>query len=379
MLGFGRKKPAKADAVPRTLSEDLLGALTGACPLPAAGENERRAFGRVVIGTRATLRAARDDSEPVPVLLRDLCAASVGILIDSPVAANEEYWIYIPKPDDPDDVVSLSCVMVRCDPGGFERSAYVAAATFIEGEPPPLPEAVDPAEAAGSPNQLEEEGQRAPVIRVGGLFLPPDPAAAAPAPPTADPAALDPAALDPAATDQHVSAALEPAQVPAPAQPAPMQAPAEVVTPEPAICPPPVCRESSLEAARAAEAPVEHWAPAMELTPAQIRRMADTIRPHLAYLKRMMNRLDHYQIGPDDSLRQGLDKAHRAVEQLQMLMESQAAPASQAPDPTPDKRAAKHSSKGYQPKGYQPKGYPPKPDEIQCLIQLRQALLPSIN
>jgi hypothetical protein len=112
----------------------------------------------------------------------------------------------------------------------------------------------------------------------------------------------------------------------------------------------------------------------MELTPAQIRRMADTIRPHLAYLQRMMNRLDHYQIGPDDSLRQGLDKAHRAVEQLQTLMESQAAPASQAPVPKPDKRAAKHSSNGHQ-----PKGYPPKPDEIQCLIQLRQALLPSIN
>jgi hypothetical protein len=108
----------------------------------------------------------------------------------------------------------------------------------------------------------------------------------------------------------------------------------------------------------------------MELTPGQIRRMADTIKPHLVYLKRMMNRLDHYQIGPDDSLRQGLDKAHRAVEQLQLLMESQAAPASQAAGPKPEKRAAaKHLTKGYQ----------PKPDEIQCLIQLRQALLPSIN
>lgn len=371
MLGFGRKKLAKADAVPRTLSEELLAALTGACPVPEASENERRAFGRVAIGTRATLRAARENSEPVPVLLRDLCAASVGILIDSPVPANEEYWIYIPKPDDPDDVVALNCVMVRCDPGGFERSAYVAAATFIEGEPPPLPEPVDPAEQAGSPNQLEEEGHRAPVIRVGGLFLPPDPAAVPQGPPAADPAASDPAALDPAASDRQAPAAPEQAQPAVAAQPPATQVAAEVVKPEPPIRPPPpVCHESSPEVARPAEASIEHWAPAMELTPAQIRRMADTIKPHLVYLKRMMNRLDHYQIGPDDSLRQGLDKAHRAVEQLQLLMESQAAPASQAAGPKPEKRAAaKHLTKGYQ----------PKPDEIQCLIQLRQALLPSIN
>ena len=372
MLGFGRKKSAKADAVPLTLSAELLAALTGACPLPEASENERRAFGRICIGTRATLRAAGSDCPPVPVLLRDLCAASVGVLVDSPVETDKEYWIYIPKPDDPDDVVALCCVMVRCDPGGFERSAYVAAATFIEGDPPPLePEPAQ--ETAGPPNQLEEEGHHSPPARrVGGLFLPtPDPA----------PAAAAPTTPDPAASDQQTPPAPQPVAAP-PSEPVGAAACDQEVTPPPPSqpCPaPPVCQEPSPQIPQPAESPKREESEPAQLTPDQIRRIADTIKPHLAYLKRLMNRMDHHQASPDASLRQDLDKANQAVEQLHRRLESMAAPASQAPGPKPDKRAARQPNKGHQPVGHQPKGYQPKPDEILCLIQLRQALLPSIN
>src|ERR1700684_1864889 len=90
-LGFIRKKnkSARADAVPRTLSEELLEELTGACQLPDNSENDRRAFGRICIGTRATMRLTAEDAQPVSVLLRDLCVASVGILVDAPLTAGD--------------------------------------------------------------------------------------------------------------------------------------------------------------------------------------------------------------------------------------------------------------------------------------------------
>lgn len=372
-LGFIRKKgKVRTDAVPRTLSDELLEELTGACQLPDANQGDRRAFGRICIGTRAMLCAATENSQTVSVLLRDLCVASAGILVDSPLPTGEEYWLYIPKAQDPDDVVALCCVIVRCDPGGFERSAYVAAASFIEGQPPALasPEAE---QRAGSPNQAEEEGHRPFVPRPGStLFLPstdPTTAPQATAPPAAEqsPAAEPaPAEAAPVATSVDIvatTAAPMPVEIVTPA-PAPQPVDAVVPAPPqpPPSGPPPVVNEPAPQVVPHVQPPSENGADIAPLSPQQIRRMADTVKPHLAYLKRMINRMEQQGIGPDDPMRQEMHKAYDAVEQLHRRLEANAGAA--------DKPAVKHSSQSARPRN----------DAIESLMLLRRtALLPSIN
>jgi hypothetical protein len=380
-LGFIRKrgKSARADAVPRTLSEELLRELTGAGQAPETGGDDRRAFGRIRIGTRATLRLASEDSKPVSVLLRDLCVASVGILVDSPVITGAEYWIYIPKPQNPDEVVALCCVIVRCDAGGFERSAYVAAASFIEGDPPALPASQSAAQAE-PPNQLEEEGHLSFTPRPGShLFLPSsDPTPVAATSPPAESVDSDQAA--PVLASAPPAAPAPPPPIAAPVEPAPP--PQDAILVEPAAPPPappaspprPVRTESSPEISQPAKAPVTHDAPATPFTEHQIRKMGQTLQPHLAYLKRMINRMDHQGIGPDDPLRQELIQACQSVEQLCRRVES---------IPTPAPASAPASAPATAPVGAEPAKptrRPAKADAIECLMLLRrQALLPSIN
>jgi hypothetical protein len=430
VLGFLRRKGSStAPLAPRTLATQLLESLTGACQLPEASENDRRAFGRICIGTRAMLRSATSDATLVSVLLRDICAASVGILIDSPVNAGELYWIYIPKPEDPDDVVALSCVIVRCDRGGFERSAYVAAATFIEGEPPALPPPAQ-AQPAAAPGQVEEEGHRAAPSRLGSKLFLPTPVQATPTPPdfTADPAAVPEAApapppeiptgdraevLAPEAPEpvscppppvcdesiSEISAPVESSidEVEAPGAPEPMSCPPPPVcdesisevsapapvepsiheveapgAPEPVSDPPPsVCHESisDVSAPAPVESSVDDAAARAQQTREQIRRMADSIRPYLAHLKRMVARLDQQQNGPDDSLQLDMDNALLAMEQMRQHMESLTGSSAQAAVRTPARRSVKWS----------PRSRQPQPEQTEPAILRRQGFPPSIN
>jgi hypothetical protein len=170
ILGFGRKQNRAKQVKPRVLSDELFESLTGACVLESPTDEDRRGAPRLSVGTRATIRAAKENSEPISVLLRDFSASGVGMLIDSAMQEGDQLWVYIAKPDSPSDIVGLCASVVRCEPGGFEQSAFVVAANFIEGEAPPAPQLANEEEDHA---KKDHELENTPRVRPGSaLFLP---------------------------------------------------------------------------------------------------------------------------------------------------------------------------------------------------------------
>lgn len=351
ILGFLKRGKTSAQPVPRTLSTEILEAVTGSCVLPDEKEkvHERRKHSRFSVGARVQIREARSDSEPISVLLRDISVASVGLLVDSPLPRGVEYWIYIPKAENPHEVLAFSCIIERCDPGGFELSAFVAAGVFVDGEPPMLETAI-PAVVelvVLPPNQSEEEG--GPPTRTRGsssLFTPkvePAEKEQPDAPPpddqeilavlmaTDEPASLielDPADLE----DQELeaeraeTAAAQPAVMETPtAKPADAAAPAapEGVgkVQEPSKPTPLVFAEAAITETPLAEEEEEAPAKAVPLKPAQLKKMSKEVKLQRTQLKRLAARFDRAKLSPDDPRLQSLLQAERALEQLYTCMQ----------------------------------------------------------
>lgn len=351
-----------------------MAALTGVRQSPETGENDRRENPRICVGTRALLCAASSVGEPVPVVLRDLSNSGVGMLVDAELPVGAECWIYIPKADKPDDLVGVTCEIVRCDRGGFELSAYVVAAVFIEGEPPEMEMPVTEEEKA---KPAEKSAPHAP--RPNSQIFSQKSAVEKSAPAPAEDAPIASQLSD---FFSHIAPTAAPAKAAPAVEPMPTvkDTPLPSIEPEkPKPAPEPEAQIESApveegeanaveqadendaqsadasQASSTAQSPSEEVEPALTLTEAtaageklswnHIRRMAKITHAQLAYLQRTGNRLDDKHAGTNPALRQDVEKARKVIEQLNSRLNSLRNPEAEEVAEKCARRAAKRRAK----------------------------------
>jgi hypothetical protein len=327
---------------PRTLSQDLLIDLTGACELPLPpNANGHRDCWRVPIGTRGTIRLAFANSVPVSLVVRDISAIGAGLLFENPMRTGQKFWLYLPKAHAPEEIVGICCVALRCDRGGAFKELYSIGASFIEGEAPKLilPEQSFPKNSTPviAPNRLEEEGGHSPNRIGSSIFLPS-------IAPTPEPEMAAPASAEICGPVQAVVAQIAPAPA-APLQITPAQiAPAAYTTPvvEPAVTEPVSFREIPLppldETSALSANPDANPA---NLTPDQRRRIAKVLKRQQNYLNRLVGRMNEMQRPQADPLLARTLAARTATEDLLSQLSQPLAGENRVARKRRSKRAAK--------------------------------------
>ena len=355
VVGLQRGRGGPTTPAARSLSPELLTEITGKHEAPGATTEAADHTAPICIGIRATIRAALPDSPQVPVLLRQISSLGVEMLVDGPLPSGEQFWLYIPKANDESDHVAIWCLVLACETGGFEESAYVATGTFVEGAPPALPQdALTEEEAARlMEGDARSAGESAPHPRPGSTLFAatpeeekkdekteeteavvslteePEEEVAKPAKaatqPTKEAAApvWTEVPMEPLKTEQK---AAEPPAVPATqavSASLPGQAPAKVEAPV-------------IEAIKAAPAEVRHETPAppsikpaalkiapvqsTDLTAQEVRRMDRTIKAQAAFFNRLRKQWDENKLVANAALRDELMAMQESIESLRMRM-----------------------------------------------------------
>jgi hypothetical protein len=336
-----QKGRGEAAQIARTLTPELLTQITGTHQAPGDPTNAGDPTAPICIGIRATVRAALPDSPHVPVLLRQISSLGAEMLVEGPLPNGEQFWLYIPTHDNKQNV-AIWCVVLACETGGFEESAYVATATFIEGDPPQLEIAPAAEEAAAEAKPVAPQPRPdSPIFSKAQPSVDEDPEEAAfelidePGEPVSEegnaPMAAKVPAPAPAPEWKEIpleSASKPAAPTPAAEEPIAVEAPAVPATPAPSAAPVveapeppasiPLIPPHAITAMAAAIKKADEDLGGLDL--AQLRRVGRTINAQVAFLNRIKRRWDQKQLTANDSLRQDLQAVHEAFENLRLRL-----------------------------------------------------------
>ncbi|MDP9174094.1 MAG: hypothetical protein M3O30_09550 [Planctomycetota bacterium] len=169
------ERRAAGGSVPRTLSKELLVAITGASEMPSSDNGKRGESWRVPIGTRAFIRVPREDPRAISIVVRDISAVGVSLHYEKAMKPGQQFCLYLHKAESSDETVGIVCAAASSDRGGAFRELYVISATFIEGEPPVLSLQQLNQGDNTEPNRHEEgghaSGRAAPMVRLGSSIF----------------------------------------------------------------------------------------------------------------------------------------------------------------------------------------------------------------
>ncbi len=92
--------------------------------------DDRRQHGRALFGSRARIFPLIDGAggNGCPVLIRDISPASVGFMFEEELAVGDEFIVQIPRQDG--TLITIQCMVHRCEPGGTGLVQWVIGATF---------------------------------------------------------------------------------------------------------------------------------------------------------------------------------------------------------------------------------------------------------